>query len=424
MTIEDAELVELLHDLDGDPPEPSTVELDRAVRDGRRRVRRRAVVTGAAAVVTVLATVTATSILAGSGHRQRPAEDGTVAASPSDPAAAVDVGPPVPGDCTAQVLPAPPGYTGIVVMGMDPTGRYLVGRGFSPDRRYHALLWTDGQLSTLDPNGTLAEVGGIAVNSAGVVAWSSSEQVRDGYVRTSWRYTGGQSVKLNVPPDFVVSAVTGAGDVLAVSAQFATSGHWLNLLAAGGALAVHEVSATQPVHLRKVDLDGAVVANEDPTAPRPDDSAALAMAWTPDGSAHPLTAPNGYAPDTVANDVSGDWVVGNTRTFTGKDPAEARRQQATEKSAAIRWNLRTTQRRAFPDLSTAQGVNRYGWFTGADTASRPVAVFGDQVRVLPLPAHAEAGAGTFGTAISDDGRIIAGQANLPKTVAAVRWSCG
>jgi len=52
-----------------------------------------------------------------------------------------------------------------------------------------------------------------------------------------------------------------------------------------------------------------------------------------------------------------------------------------------------------------------------------VAVLGDHVLTLPLPAGADA-KGSNAMTVSDDGQVIGGEAFLNGTATAVRWVCG
>ena len=52
-----------------------------------------------------------------------------------------------------------------------------------------------------------------------------------------------------------------------------------------------------------------------------------------------------------------------------------------------------------------------------------MAVLGDHVLTLPLPAGADV-KGSNATTVSDDGQVIGGEAFLNGTATAVRWVCG
>lgn len=52
-----------------------------------------------------------------------------------------------------------------------------------------------------------------------------------------------------------------------------------------------------------------------------------------------------------------------------------------------------------------------------------MAVLGDHVLALPLPARVDA-KGSIAMTVSDDGRVIGGEVPMGGTATAVRWVCG
>jgi hypothetical protein len=368
--------------------------------------------------------VVGTSVLVRTG-RPHPAPPVTAAASSAS--AARPAPPAEPTRCTVEVLPSPKGYAGIVTMGMDPTGRYQVGRGFGPDNRYHPFLWTDGALTELDRRGTDAEVDGIVANAAGVVVWSSATMAGETErVERTWRLQNGKIAEVTAAKGYVVRAITPAGDLYAVASGDQTVGDAntssrLLTIPANGAPSVRRLAGTGGVV--SVDIDGTALV-----VSGTQDAGTLTWAsslWLPDGSTRPVPAVQGASSNVLVNDLNSGWVVGHGFTGPISMPAEGSKGARTDMPGIVyaRWDMTAGTQQTFPDLRYVQGVNRYGWFGGQNRAGQPVLVFGDRTLVLPTPEGAQLDAGTFATTLSDDGHVVGGQVSLPDTVAALRWTC-
>lgn len=385
--------------LDEEPDWPSIVDLDRAVVEGRRQVRRRTAVRITAAAVAVgLAAGGAAGTVA---HRHA----GTPLSGGPQASASVAVqAPTAPSACVAHLLPVPKGHQGIVVMGGDPDGRYLVGRSVDASGRHHPLLWTDGTLRDLDPVGTVSEVDGIAVNSSGTVAWSSGR---------TWLYRGGNVTPLTAADGYRVMRLDPAGGLLAVDGRLR-----LLSLPAGGAPAVRDLQALDPIGtgtVFAVGADGTAVGRA--VTGTSAQQATRGAVWRADGSFALLPVPgqdNAARPMAVA----GDWAGGSSWTVPSPEPTNA-----SDPANGVRWNLTTGNAEKVPGIARVEGVNRYGWLVGEDSHTVPVAVLGDHVVHLPVPAGAEP-IGSMAVTVSDDGRVVGGQVSLPDTVAAARWTCG
>src|SRR5690349_14982508 len=133
---------DLLRPLDTEPDGASTVDVQRAILDARRRkARRGASYTGAAAL-----TVVAVAGVAGAGgvfHRSPAPTTPTGKPKPSaattkpNPAYTIPgtpgwTAPPAtaPTSCTVEQLANPGGVAQALVSSADPTGRYIVGRSY------------------------------------------------------------------------------------------------------------------------------------------------------------------------------------------------------------------------------------------------------------------------------------------------------
>jgi hypothetical protein len=417
-------LEELLRRLDSEPSVPSIVDIERAVTDGRRRARVRAVAGTAAAGLAVMMAVAGTAAVV---RTTRPHRTPSPAAAATSAPATRPAAPAEPQQCAVRVLPAPAEYAGIVTMGMDPTGRYQVGRAVGPDNRYHPLLWTDGVLTQLDRQGTDAEVDGIVANASGVVVWTSATMASQTQrIERTWRWENGEVAEVTAAKGYVVKAITAGGDLYAVDEEmFRPSQARLLTVPVNGSPSVRELSGGG---VSAVDVGGTAVGVARTYVGG--DLVESAAVWLPDGSMRLLPAADGYGPNVLADDVDNGWVVGHTwkggipKPSKGSDSGSGSGSGlALPSMVALRWDLTTGARQTYPDVVAAYGVNRYGWFGGQDRSGHPVVVFGDRTLVLPTPNHADLGAGTAATFLSDDGHVVGGQVGLPETVAAVRWTC-
>jgi len=407
--------------LDEEPDAPSTVDVHRAVLDGRRRTRRHRLVR-AAAFAMVLGLV-AGAALGVAVHRNRPDGGLATVVPPDTPSVNPSVSvaaqaPPAPASCAAQVLPYPHGHRGIVVMGGDPSGRYLVGRSFGPDGYYHPLLWTDGQLTQLDTKGTDAEVDGISVNSSGVVAWSNGQSQGNGYVYRTYRYAAGKVTEVAAGKGFRLMRIDESGTVYEISSQGPGPGPAdgrvkLLTVPMNGAPSTRDLQATDTQGtpaVYGVGPDGtAIGVAASPKLPL-GSGPSIGAYWRPGGPLALLVPPpSATATRPVA--ISGSWVAGTV-------------WPAADRTGAVRWNLDTGTADVVEEVPEVEGINRYGWVVGEDAAYRPVALLGDRLIRLPVPPGTQDGeAGTMAMTVSSDGRVIGGQASFTDSVVAVWWTC-
>ncbi len=405
--------------LDEEPETPSTVDVRRAVLDGRRRTRRRALVrAGALAMAVGLLAGAALGVVA----HQSPPGGGAATVMPSlapsvtPSASQAAQAPPAPASCAVQRLPAPPGHQGVIVMGGDPSGRYLVGRSFGTDGNYHPLLWTDGALLQLDTKGTDAEVDGISVNSSGVVAWSAGQSSGDGYVYRTYRYAAGKVTELAAAKGFRVLRVDGSGTVYGIDEASADgTGHVrLVTVPVTGSPGVRDLQRTDTQgtpSVYDVGGDGTAVGVAANPKDAPGSAPSVGVYWRPGGPLAPLPVPSGAANGTRPVAIAGSWIAGLTRP-------------ETDRTGGVRWNLDTGTVDLVEDVPTIEAINRYGWVVGEDARAQPVALLGDRLIRLPVPpGTVSGGAGAMAMTVSADGRVIGGQTSLPESVVAVRWTC-
>jgi hypothetical protein len=400
----------LLSRLDPEPPQPSTVDIQRILAGARRRKQIRTV-----------ARRTAVAMLAGAL-----AGTGVAVAAPRTPHPVpyvIDQGPspselaqqpPPPSACAVHFLPAPDGLRNADVLGLDPTGRYAVGRGADTAGRYHPLLWTDGVPKVLESQGIDGTLDGIVVNQAGAVAWSGSNQGRRG----TWHYRDGAITP--VPPAFgyVVKAIDAQGGIYAVDQGPEANHKWhARLLAvpADGPATVRDLQAADTAGaglVLAVDTDGTAVGLADTGKLPLTKGPSQAAVWPPDGGMRLLTLPPGFGAAAAAV-VSGGRIGGTAWHRPDQ-------QDPTDQPVVVAWDDGASPPRPPVMLPEIFAINRYGWLVGADPDRHPVLVAGDQVLRLPVPLGELV---TTVTGISTDGRVIVGQQGQGGKSLPLRWIC-
>ncbi|MET8150440.1 hypothetical protein ACIBSW_09655 [Actinoplanes sp. NPDC049668] len=393
---------ELLRQLDDEPRTPSTVDVRRAVADGRRRLRaRRAAGYGGAAAVTAIA-VAGTSFAAGVVGRDAPEHPATGAAPSVAPAA--------PTGCTLGRLPVPDKEPMALVTGGDNTGRYLVGRTYPKAGGYQAVIWHDGKVRKVMLPGDLEE-SLPDVNSAGTaVGWSYTSGGPVPFV-----YRDGEVSKLPGVAHGSAYAINDAGVIVGDDDRAALL--WPSATAEPRRLPVP--AGASEATAADIDEDGTVAGS---VGRRP-------YVWFPDGTHRELPMPvlDGK-PATTGHvfAIRNGWATGVAAGGAGaKGDARSKAAGEASVSAAVRWNVRTGEARVFADLTMgATAVNAHGWQVGTDRQGRAVLV-ADRTVVLPdLAAHEPNGLGNIASSVSDDGRTIGGQSDdATGTIQAVVWRC-
>ena len=396
----------LLRPLDREPTGPSTVDVMRAVDDGRR-YRRRARVAGVAGVVAATAlVVSGGATVVGWGRHAPPSVD------PRPPAASATLPSPSPttpagpSACTLQRLPVPAGQPPkSLVTGGDPTGRYVLGRSYPGGQSHPLLIWDNGQVRTVAMTGQDQEL--VDINSTGTVAVGNSFVGPKSDQETAWVYHDGVMTRLP-GNDTSVAGVNDRGVMVGQAGGKPVT--WASPTSAPTALSV---PAGWTGAVSAIDENGTMVGSVSPSGPG---EAATPYLWHPDGSGEPLPMPvvNGQ-PVTLAmaRAIRGDWVVG----WAGLDVDKARYVYAP------RWNLRTgkVDTDTFPGL--AYSVNASGWVAGE---SGPAAMLGTGGERLTLPDLGATGTLVVNIAytVSDDGAVLAGQAQTANgDPVAVEWHC-
>ena len=275
---------------------------ERALAAGkrRRRIRRLAVPSGAAAVT---GAVVATVALAGGGAQlaapQSPANPSPTLAVASS--AAVDDG--FPTRCVAERLPTPKGHgPKSVVTGGDPTGRYVLGRSYPGGDRDRLLIWEDGRVKNVVPiEGTDPHL--YDINTSGVAVGISFVGPFGKETEVAWVVTDGKAQRLKgqnaaavgINEAGVIVGTVGDQPVVWRTADSAPEilpgppGKWIG--SAGG-----------------IDEDGTIVGTFGGIGVQ----RSLAYAWSPDGTARelaPAAADTGLKPSGASAGSIRDGVV-------------------------------------------------------------------------------------------------------------------
>jgi hypothetical protein len=424
----------MLAPLAGEPAGPSTVDIRRAIADGRRRLRTRAVA-GVSAVAAVTALVVAgvpAALAARDSRDPSVAPPAATAPVPAPVPAPSPIPPPTrapepepPSECVLRELPVPEDAYQSLVTGADPTGRFILGRSYAeagPDgsnrnagTRMQVLIWDDGEPVAVDIPGEDPALHD--VNSSGVAVGLS--------------YVSGDRATYWVYEDGVLTALPEGSSVASVNEQGRLAGA---VTVAGGrnVPAVWRSPSDPPeqlsapgdawdVHATAVDTDGTVVGtgyDED----RP--SHVRTFVWRPDGTRQELPLPEvetgtvtGFSADVIRDGM----VVGQ---------AERELPDGAVDFPAFRYDLRTG---GYTGLSTpvhigVQALSARGWMAGG-TVDGPVLLAGSTLVPLPYPELPEDLGDRFGnapivTTISDDGRTMSGQIQTEDGEAsAAVWRC-
>jgi len=385
----------LLRPLADEPRQPSTVDIGRALAEGRRRRRRRRLAgyaaSGALAVVIIgmVAVTVAVPALDDQGPRRGTEPSATGTAAPEPAPAAVPA--PVTA-CTVERLALPGGPTGSGVEGGSPNGRYLVGL-FSEKPR--VVFWDNRKPVEVPMPGTNPLL--VDVNDAGVAvgyAWL------DPTGPTPFAYVpGGTPRSLPGGRYADARAINSAGVVVGNDLTAKRPVIWRSRTADPTPLAI---PAGALATAEDIDDDGTVVGTLDG---RP-------YVWEPDGGGRFPLMPR-IGTDLERLQIRNGWLITRTRSQSGV--------------YLMRWNLRTgdtAELRQFADRKTM--ITAFGWFTGYDEQMRATLTTPTATLVLPALNPTQAGLITNTTqAISDDGRMIAGETRDPvlRVPVAVAWNC-
>jgi hypothetical protein len=403
----------LLAPLRDEPHIPSTVDIRRAITDARRRRRSRRL--AGVGVVAAVAAVAAAGVPVALDLATGAVGPAPGAASPVAPPVTVSpgpTGPAPPTECELQILPVPAGSYQSLVAGADPTGRFILGRSYLGEGQppsgtpIMVVIWVDGEPTTVDMPGSDPSLR--AANTQGDAVGSSFLSSTDLNSEVSWIYQDGQ---LNQLPGVRTSAaaLNDAGVVVGSRSEpgetFGVPIAWRSATAKPEDLPLP--GASWVGEATGVDVDGTVVGNgfdtdEIPGPPH------HSFVWWPDGTWEQLPVPdiNGQPADGFAATAIREGVV------TGRAAEEF---GSGTRFHIVQYNLRTGE---FTNLSAVSPVypqvsNRRGWSAGGSVDGLALWPGQGPGVVLPVPELHLPGddIGPYHrlTAISDDGRVIAGQ---------------
>lgn len=395
----------------GQPRGASTVDIAKAIADGDRYHRRVRLAgsAGAGATVVIVAVAGWTVVADGSQKPAPPTAGKSAGPSAGTRQSTGQSAGPSPGPsagCVVQRLATPAGEgPRAVVGGVDPTGRYIVGRTY-PNGRPTTVVWEHLQPRMLPMQGEDPMLTG--ATSTGVFIGSSFTGTD---TMTAWVYKGGKFSKL--PGTGAIAHAINEREVIVGSVQ--------------GRPAMWASPEAQPTLLRMpagkgwagaasgVDDDGTIVG----TLTNSEFKEGQAYVWRPDGTLQKLAQPTVKGKPATSYSVRmirNGWVLG----WAAYDEPN----RGPRWLGAPRWNLRTGV------LDTTEGVfssvNAQGRIVGQLSVVAPDGT----TMTLPTPDGVDPKSAMVNTeAISDDGTIIAGYLNardgsLDEQPIAVVWRCG
>jgi len=419
---------------DDEPRTPSTVDVGRAITDGRRRRRlRRGIGYTSAAAVTALA-VAGASIAVGGLSTDVPynsAATGTARIGASSAPKGQYMIPGTPGwkpivateptTCSLVQLPTPDNAPMALVSSGDPTGQYFVGTSYPKLGRYQAVIWHGGKAENVMLPGDIQE-SLTDVNSSGTAVGWSYEGDKKNMVQVPYIYRDGKVSKLpgvkSAEPRAIndAGAIVGSDDSAALVWPSATASPIRLPLPAGSS----QATAVD------IDEDGTVVGTVDMSRP---------YIWLADGTPRELPMPTidgKTAAVARAFGIRQGWATGiaflddNAAKGlpSGKDPSgKPKRAEAWN----VRWNVRTGK-----VVSVTSGVNldtgiinAQGWQVGNDAQGQAMLVADGTTVLLPdLSTHTPGGLQNIANSLSDDGRTIGGQSDdKAGVIQPVVWRC-
>lgn len=427
---------------------PSVVDIDAAVRTGRRRGRRRTAILTASVAAALTGVVWAAPL--GFGGAGAPDPGTTHGVAPDRP-----VPPPPDVDarevsCTMAALATPPGHSIVRVQAADKSGKYLVGTAFHDGRqKIRTAIWTDGVPVALDVPGigSVKEEHATDVNASGlVVGTATTGSLNSAWF--AWTYGNGAGRALPTPAGYAITGtvvVNEHGDVAA-----AASGP------GNGAVIVWPANRPDrprvmpaPARPEVGDIadDGTVVGLVSTQMAGVANSGKPYL-WSPNGAGRELQVPPGWDGGALAG-VAGDYAVGSLHGSTASRPAEGEQRRVTDRSATsapaddprpsvadrwatARWRLSTGAVEAGEPIEATGGAyvdaaTRSGWM------SLVVAALGEEGSMLAAPDGDLWRLVTTGNAtltgytiywMSGDGRTLLGEAALrPGGSVPARWRC-
>jgi uncharacterized membrane protein len=408
---------ELLRSLDDEPPTPSTVDVARAVRSGRRRKQRRGL--GYAGIAALTAVAIGGVAVASAGTKPKPPEPVKPVATGKPKPAYTIPGTPgwtapaatAPTSCTIAKLPVPSGEPMALVSGGDPTGAYHVGRTYPKGGGYQAVIWHGDAVTKVMLPGDLEE-SLRDVNSGGdAVGWSYTAKGQVPYA-----YVKGKVVKLPGVSLGSAEAINDAGAIAGTGGPDATSAATVWPSATAKPIRLPVPGGVTSSTANDIDEDGTTVGNLDLKTP---------YVWFPDGTHHALAIPASGGKRAVAARV---FSIRNGIAIGVADYNESGRLHGgSDEMWAVRWDVRSGEVAVLDGFDMRpEAINAQGWMVGIDKKGYAILTAGDRSVQLPAIAKHEPGNLTnIPNHISDDGRTVVGQSDDAKgVIQPVKWTCG
>jgi hypothetical protein len=376
------------------------------------------VVMAAAPMLTAVLRTAAPPAQTGSVPDQPPGQAGdTPAPTPvTDPARTTPAGPdaspgrPAPTGCSVRRLPDSDRVAGSVPTGVDPTGRYVLGRSYPDGKRQRALLWVDGEPMPVDLPGLDQSLRD--ANSAGLAVGASHK----GDEVVGWAYRAGKATMLAAKTPAEPSAVGEHGVIVGSRALGRDELNSVPVIwRSPGVAAADLPRPAEAWYGTAVDVtgDGTVVG----ALAQRGYQYSRGFLWEPDGSVRTLPLPtvdgrvvDGFVPVSVGD----RWIAGKA--------SFARSDGDAVGWTPMRYDRHTGGYERYPvDEFAPVAGNADGWLVGQTRDDRPALLTG--AGLLPLPEAPEL-TGHLATGVSADGSVIVGQAyDAERRVRALMWRC-
>jgi hypothetical protein len=410
----------LLAPLASEPTRPSRVDIQRAIADGRRRVRtRRLAAVGAVAAVTALVVAGVPAALAAvRAPEGPPVASGQPSQSPSPspsptypvPTTEPEPAPEPPTSCELELPPVPAEAWQSIAFGADPTGRIVYGRYYLPGGYgVQPVLWIDGELVPVDIPGNDASIA--AVNSSGVAVGTSIVGEGEDDHTVAWMYRDGAVTEL-AGDDARPVAIAEDGTVIGTVSDGGVPVMWRSPDAPPEQL-------PNPTHagawqLSTILPDGTVVGFRDSEYER-------SFVWWPDGTVQKIPRPevDGEVFGFRAHGLNGGVLVGLVSGFDANGNRTGR-YTATYDLTSGEFTILSQDA---PIKMWA--MNRHGWIAGeADGYAGLWTPEGGLLTLPDLGIHNEY-TPNLPHWVADDGRTITGAVEEVEgqSLAAV-WRCG
>jgi len=422
--VEVDETVRLLQSLGDDQARPPMVDLNLAIRAGRKRQHRRRLATTGGSVLAVVAVIAAAPAAIHAVQQKEPAGVGVaaspktgttsapVAASPSMPAGPTSL------SCVESLLPVPKAGQEGLVTGADPSGRFIVGRVYTGGHPTQAAIWDGGRLTTVTIPGSDAEFSDIT--SEGVAV---GESFVSNDASTAWIYADGHLSKLAGPDGSSAVAIGEQGTIAGTeNTKDATTYPIVWHSATSTAVRLPLTADTVGGQVEDVDSDGTIVGTlqQRSAQPLPGGPLTRGVVWRPDGSVDLLPLPT-----DLVDGVNG-LEIHSIRN--GVITAAATVSDKTSKSfTPVTYDLSTREFTLLPQANLWVGAGNAKGYIAGQTGSTP-AVYTPTTGVIDLPTlrrvDGPIALGRLATTISDNGLVIGGQdTDGNNVIRAVTWTC-